>query len=97
MITATINETNKVMHQETGNYFLDVRFSLNNGDEVMGERSLGFPLDTPAEEIVAELKKYCATQESDLARAVKTQAFEEANSKADETMAALNGLEITTN
>lgn len=97
MITATITETNKVMHQETGNYFLDVRFSLKNGDEVIGERSLGFSLDTSADEIVAELKKYCATQENDLARAVETQAFEEANTKADETMAALNGLEVTTN
>jgi len=97
MITATINETNKVMHQETGNYFLDVRFSLRNGDEVIGERSLGFPLDTPAEDIVAELKKYCTTQEADMARSEETKAFDEANASADTTMEALKGLEITTN
>lgn len=95
MITATITGVTKVMHQETGKYFLDVRFTLTNGDEVMNERSLGFPLETTAEEIKAELAKYCATMESDTARAEEVKAFEEANAGADETIAALTDMQVT--
>ena len=95
MITATINSVTKVMHQESGKYFLDVRFTLTNGDEVMNERSLGFPLDTSADDIKAELAKYCATMESDAARADEVKAFEEANAGADETIAALADMQVT--
>lgn len=92
MITATIKGVTKVMHQETGKYFLDVRFTLKNGDDVMNEEvSLGFPLDTAPEDIQAELMKYCATIESDGVVAEQNKAFEEANAKADETIAVLMG------
>lgn len=95
MITATIKGVTKVMHQETGKYFLDVRFTLKNGDEVMNEEvSLGFPLDTAPGDIQAELAKYCSTIESDGVVAEQNKAFEEANAKADETIAALVGAEV---
>lgn len=91
MIKATINGIDKVMHQESQEYFLDVRFTLDNDGAELGERRLAFALDTTPDAIKAELARYCATLESDAKVAEANAAFEAANTVADETIAALVG------
>lgn len=95
MITANIKKApEKVMHQETGTYFLDVRFDLMDGEVNLGERSLGFPIDTDEAVIKSEIVKYCNAAQVDAEFAVKNADFEAQTAKADETISKLTGIEI---
>lgn len=92
--------------QEDSSQFLDVSFQIsgsyhatNEADEpveieVSAVRKIGFPLDTPEETIVEEIKNYVAGFEGDLLLAERNKKHEAAEQQADQTINNLVGKEI---
>lgn len=74
--------------------YLDVSFDvLLDGDKV-AERRHGFPLDTPAEAIEAEVKQYCVMFENDHALAAEAAERSKAEAAAEEVANSLIGKEV---
>lgn len=92
---AVITTANKVTLQEDGSEFLDIEFNiLNDADEVIETKRRGFALDTPGEDIQAEIAAFVSTYEADLAHAEANKERDAIHAKADATIEALVGAEI---
>ena len=98
MAKAVITDVSKGRVQDTGEEFLAVKFDLvepatEEGKEptLISQHNHGFPLDTPAETIEADLAKFCEAYETDAANAVRNAEVEARHAKADETIAKLTG------
>jgi hypothetical protein len=94
MITARIIEVNKEFSLPDNCSLLSVHFNILQDGEVVAERRSGFPIDTPQETIVAELRKYCTMYEQDHALAAGAEAQAEAEAGANEVINNLAGLDI---
>lgn len=100
MYNIKVTGAEKIYIQATGQWQLAVDFDIMQVTEgsdpvVMQHYSHGFDLDTDKETIKSNLKDvldaYVATQQ----RAEQNKVFDEANDKADSTIADVVGLDIT--
>lgn len=74
--------------------FLDVSFAIADDGTTVYEGRQGFPLDTPEDEIKAQLGKVLSTFLSDQELAAESAKVEAAQQQAQETIAALDGFQI---
>jgi hypothetical protein len=96
MYKATIVSTKKETLQEDGSEFLEVGFEVHDGEgNLIDLKRRGFPLDTELEVIKAEIAKTVAVMEDDARIASENAERNQIHAKADATIEALNGLEIT--
>lgn len=79
---------------EDNSRYLDVTFDILSDDEVIATRKLGFPLDTPQEEIEQEVKKTAQGYKADLLLAASRQEQEETEAKAQEVIESLTNKEL---
>lgn len=92
---AVITTANKATLQEDGSEFLDIEFQIfNDADEVIETKRRGYPLDTPGEEIQADVAAFVTTYEADLANAEANKERDALHAKADQTIEALVGAEV---
>lgn len=90
-----VTGADKVTVQETSETLLSVQFEITGGDEVIQKMRHGFPLDISEEDLTAELQQVLATFASDEENTARNAAFDAENEKADATIAAVIGKEIT--
>lgn len=101
MYSIKITAAEKIYIQATGQWQLAVDFDvLNQADEksdavVVAHYSHGFELDTEAKVIEGSIKDFLVQYEANLTRAEDNKEFDQANDKADSTIAAVVGLDIT--
>lgn len=95
--TAKIIKVKQEISLENNTPYLDVLFHLfdENGENV-AERRHAFPLDTPEEKIIAEVKEYCVMYQNDTETAAKAEAESKLRAEADEKINKLEGVEIGT-
>lgn len=79
---------------EDGSQFLDVTFDILADEEVLTTRKLGFPLDTPEDEIAEEVKKTAQGYKADLALQESREEQEVVDKQADETIESLTNKEL---
>lgn len=92
---ATITTATKTTLQEDGSEFLDVAFEISNEDgEVLDTKRRAFPLDTPAEQIQADVAAFVSVFESDKQHAEANKERDAIHAKADETIEEIVGKEI---
>lgn len=94
VVDARITGITKETLVEDGSQFLDVRFYILEGDEVLTTRKLGFPLDTPEDVIREEVKKTAQGYKADLALKEFRKDQDELDSMADKTIESLTNKEI---
>jgi hypothetical protein len=95
MVKGKIKSVNKDVLRETNVGFLDVEVEIvNENDEVLSVRKLGYPLDATSEDIKRDIKNICEAYDLDLKIGAETKKAEEVNKKADETINELVGAEI---
>lgn len=92
--TLKVIDVKKLDVQESNETVLDTTIQLLDGDTVLEERRLSFPLATTQEEMHDELLKVLATFNDDRRRAVQNEEHEAAQKQADETIAAVTGMTI---
>ena len=96
--TAKITGVRREQVRSKGLDILDVEITYTRGrgdsrvEEVLRK---GYPADTTAEEIKADLEKSLATRAAEREQAAAEQAGAEAQAEADATVAALEGLKVT--
>lgn len=95
MFTAKIKDIKKDVLQATGVPFLDVEVEILNGEEVIDTRKFAYPIDTPQENIVADIEKMLALHEEEMKAKEASKVADELSAKADATIAELKDSEIT--
>lgn len=73
---------------------LNVVFDIMDGDKVVEERKLGYPLETVQEDIEADLSKFLKSYLRDIEIGEVTKRSEELNKNANEIKENLEGTEI---
>ena len=73
---------------------LNVVFDIMDGDKVVEERKLGYPLETFQEDIEADLSKFLKSYLRDIEIGEVTKRSEELNKNANEIKKNLEGTEI---
>lgn len=92
---AVITTANKATLQEDGSEFLDIEFQIfNDAEELVDTKRRGFALNTPGEQIQADIAAFVAVYEADLAHAEANQERDAIHAQADATIEALVGAEI---
>jgi hypothetical protein len=90
-----IGEIQKLYVQAQEEYILDVPFDIiergKGADQIVTSRKLGFPLNTPMEEVKEELTKFLENYKAELELNEKNKAMDEANEQADATIESLTG------
>lgn len=94
MLSAQIKDIKKDTVQATGVQFLDVEVELLNGEEVVDVRKYAYPLDTPKEEILADIEKLIVLTEEEAAQAEASKEEVALQAKADETIEGLKGTSV---
>jgi hypothetical protein len=99
MFNAQIQPPTKEILQEDNSEFLSVPFDIYQVEEggkpvLIETKRFGFPLDKPADEIEAEIKKFIDAYSGDYEAAIKNKAHDELHAQADETIKTLTGKEI---
>lgn len=96
-----IIDSEKITVQETGEQLLSVLFEIFEPSETPGADPTvkatmrhGFPITATAEEITADLKTVLTTYVEEQERAVVNAEAEAVEAQANETIAALAGVEI---
>lgn len=79
---------------DDGSEFLEAHLEIKNGKDVVEVRKFAYPLETTEEEITADLEKFMATYESDIALAAETKVSDKLNTKAEKTIQGLTGKQI---
>lgn len=101
MYSIKVTAAEKIYIQAVGQWQLAVDFDvLNQEDEkskpvVVAHYSHGFELETDEKTIEQSLKDFLTQYEANLVRAEANKEFDQANDKADATIAAVVGLDIT--
>jgi len=94
MAIIKIVNTEKDTIVKTGERFLNVQAVIVDGKK-KHPRNYAFPLGTPAKEINKELKKALDLYEAEKASAEANAERDEQEAKADKTIEALEGTEIS--
>lgn len=94
--TSTITGAEKTLLQETGEFFLDVAFTIektiDDGEpEKIEDKRLGFPIDTSADEIKSEIERYTANYEAEAKARIVNAERDAELAQADATIADLLG------
>lgn len=94
MATIEILQVVKDTIVKTGERFLNVQAQIVDGKK-KHPRNFGFNLETTTDEIEAELEKALLLYEDEKAQAAANAETDKAEANADETIAALEGVSIT--
>jgi hypothetical protein len=99
MFKAQIQPPIKEILQEDSSEFLSVPFDIYQIEEdaepvLVETKRFGFPLNKPADEIEAEIKKFMVAYNSDFETAQRNIEHEQLHEVADETIKTLTGKEI---
>lgn len=91
-----INSADKLYIQESGETILSVAFDIvDEAGVAASSQRHGYPLDTDAAAVKADLKNVLDAFVSDKEQAERNAVSEAAQAKADETIAAIVGADIT--
>lgn len=92
--TAKITEVKKAFSLPDNAPYLDVWFDLLLDGEKVTDRRFAYPLDTPEEQIKAEVKQYCQMFENDHELAAGAKERSDAEAASDEVINHLKGQEL---
>lgn len=96
MVKIAITGSEKLLVQADNSYQISVAFDiLDEAGEKLAERVLGFPFGITPAEVKNELIKFARTYEDDRQRSVANADFEAQQAQADEVIASVDGLEIS--
>lgn len=93
MLKVKIIDIQKKAIVATGEPFLDVTAEFTIGEEVLTKK-LGYPIDTPKEDIAEDLKKHLQTEKLDRQQRETNKVVEAQDAAAEETINSLQGEEI---
>lgn len=95
MVTAKIKSVEKSSIVKTGEEFLDVTVELFEKEKLIETRKFGYPVDTDKKVIMADLKKMVQTYKQEQERSEEQAEVDKANEKAQKTIDALEGEEVS--
>lgn len=94
-VTLKVREIQKIDVQADNSTQLDAICELREGETLIEERRLSFPLGTTQAQLKEELTKFLETYNADRDLAAKNAELDAQHAQADETIAELSGFELT--
>lgn len=86
----TIKSIETAYSQASNSHFIDVEVEVFEGEESLGTRRFGYPIDTSKEGIIEDLQKVKATLDSDKELSVANAELEKNLASAEETKELIN-------